>query len=67
MASVSACGIPCRLKASGAFRARASAKEIHAVVIWWPASEILAHSEESSSATWRQWRHTCVTLIHLIL
>jgi hypothetical protein len=65
MASVSGFGIPSRTMASSAFRARASVSKIQAVLAWLP--EILAHSDESSSATSSQWWHTCVTLIHLKL
>jgi hypothetical protein len=57
--------IPSRTMASGAFRACASVSEIQAVLAWKP--EILGHSNESSNATWSQWWHTCVTLMHLEL
>jgi hypothetical protein len=48
---------------NGAFRARVNISEINAVSKYDPMLEILAHNDESPSATWRQCRHTCVVLI----
>jgi hypothetical protein len=58
-ASVSGFGVPSKWPAARSARARASRRSMrYAVLVWLP--EILAHSDESSSATWREWRHTCV-------
>ena len=56
--SSSGFGTPTRLMSSGAFRARTRVSEIHSGLGENPVT--LAHNDESSSATCRQWRHTCV-------
>jgi hypothetical protein len=46
-------------QAARSARARASRRSMqYAVLVWLP--EVLAHSDGSSSATWREWRHTYV-------